>query len=85
MRDRGIGRQPAFDQPGWGRRLNDTVFTGAASVFGPAHDQHPELRRHNVEPLAHVLANPVKHALAARAGLVADIHQRLEPRQMRWQ
>ena len=42
------------------RALHDDVLAGAAGIFGPTYDQHPELRRHDVELLADVLANPVK-------------------------
>jgi hypothetical protein len=59
-RRRCFRRQAAFDQPRRGRRLDDDVLAGAAGIFGPTYDQHPELRRHDVELLADVLANPVK-------------------------
>ena len=80
-----LGRQSALDQPGWGRGLQDTVLARAAGVFGPQGDEHPELRRHDVEPLALVLADPVQLALATGADLVIDIDDELDPRQMRWQ
>jgi hypothetical protein len=34
------------------RRLDDAILTRSAAVFGPDGDEHPELRRHPVEPLA---------------------------------
>ena len=80
-----LGRQAALDQPRRRRRLHDTILAGPAGVFGPARDEHPELRRHDVEPLAHVLADPVQLALAAGAGLVVDVDDDLDPRQMRRQ
>ncbi len=83
MGDRRLGRQAALDQPRRGRRLHDDVLAGAAGVFGTAHHQHAELRRHDVEPLGDVLADPVQHALAAGAGLVLDIDDGLDARQMR--
>jgi hypothetical protein len=83
--DRRIGRQAALDQPRRRRRLEDDVLAGAASVFGPAHHQHPELRGNDVEPFADVLADPVERALAAGAGLVLDVDDRLDARQMRRQ
>ena len=65
--------------------MHDTVLARSASVFGPPGDEHPELRRHDVEPLALVLADPVQLALATGAGLVIDIDDDLDPRQMRRQ
>ena len=64
--DRRLGRQAALDQPRRRRRLHDHVLAGPAGVFGPAHDEHPELRRHDVEPLAHVLADPVQRRCGSR-------------------
>ena len=52
LRDRRLGRQAALDQPRRRGRLHDNVLAGPAGVFGPAHDQHPELRRNDVEPLS---------------------------------
>ena len=83
VRDRCFRRQAAFDQPRRGRRLDDDVLGVAAGVFGSAHDQHPELRRHDIELLADVLANLVKLAPTARTGLVLDVDNRLDARQMR--
>ena len=83
--DGGLGRQAALDQPRRRRGLHDTVLAGPAGVFGPPGDEHPELRRHDVQPLAHVLADPVQLALAAGAGLVVDVDDDLDPRQMRRQ
>ena len=83
--DGGLGRQAALDQPRRRRRLHDTVLASPAGVFGPPGDEHPELRRHDVQPLALVLADPVQLALAAGAGLVVDVDDDLDPRQMRRQ
>ena len=85
VRDRRLGRQAALDQPRRRRRLDDDVLASAAGIFGSAHDQHSELRRHDVEPLADVLADLVKLAPAARAGLVLNVDDRLDARQMRRQ
>jgi len=41
-------------------------FTRPASVLRPARDQHPYLRRRDVQPLRHVLADLVQDAPAAR-------------------
>jgi hypothetical protein len=39
----------------------------------------------DVEPLGHVLANRVEHAAAARAGLVLDVDDLLDPLEVRRQ
>ena len=83
--DGGLGRHAALDQPRRRRGLHDTVLAAPAGVFGPAGDEHPELRRHDVQPLAPVLADPVQLALAAGTGLVVDVDDDLDPRQMRRQ
>ena len=80
--DRRLGRQAALDQPRRRRRLDDDVLASAAGVFGPAHDQHPELGGHDIELLADVLADPMQLAAAAWAGLVLDVDDRLDARQM---
>jgi hypothetical protein len=58
--DGGLGRQAALDQSRWRRGLHDTVLASPAGVFGPPGDEQPELCRHDVEPLALVLADPVR-------------------------
>jgi hypothetical protein len=83
LRHRRIGRQAALDEARRGWRLDDDVLAAAAGVFGSAHDEHAELRRNDVELLAHVLADPVKRPFAARAGLVLDVDHRLDARQRR--
>ena len=85
VRHRRIRRQAAFDQSRRRRRLNHDVLAGAASIFGTAHDQHPELGRHDVEPLGDILTDPMELAFAARTGFVADIDDRFDARQMRRQ
>jgi hypothetical protein len=80
-----LGRQPALDQPGGRLSLHDNVLAGATGIFGPAHHDHAQLRRHNVEPLADVFADPVKSVAAAWAGMVLDVDDHLDARQMRRQ
>jgi hypothetical protein len=65
--------------------LYDTVLASPAGIFGTPGDEHPELRRHDVQPLTLVLADPVQLAPAARAGLVVEVDDNLNPRQMRRQ
>jgi hypothetical protein len=47
--DGGFRRQPTLDQPRWRRGLHDAILALAASVFRPDRDQHPELRRHDIQ------------------------------------
>ncbi len=60
MGDGSLSGQPALDQASGRRRLNDDALAGAAGVLGPAHDQHLELSRDDIEPLSAVLADQVK-------------------------
>ena len=80
--DRGLGRQAALDQSRRRRSLHDTVLASPTGIFGPPGDDHPELRRDDVQPLASVLADPVQLALAARAGPVVDVDDDLNPGQI---
>jgi len=75
--------QSAFDQPGRSLGLQDAIFAGSAGVFGTSGDDNAELRRHHVQPLALVFADLMQVALAAGTGLVVDIDDDLDPRQMR--
>jgi hypothetical protein len=74
--------QATLDQPHWRRGLYKTVLASPAGIFGSPGDEHPKLRRHHVQPLTPVLADPMQLALAARAGLIVDVHDDLNPRQM---
>jgi hypothetical protein len=58
LRHRGLRRQAAFDQPGGCGHLDHHVLAGPAGIFGPAHHQHAELGRDDVEPLGDILADP---------------------------
>jgi hypothetical protein len=60
LRHRGLGRQSALDQSGRCGCLHHHVFARPASILGAANDQYPELRRHDVEPLARILADPMQ-------------------------
>lgn len=83
--DRRLGRQPALDQAGRRRCLDDDILAGATGVFGPAHDNHAQLRRHDVEPLTDVFTDPMKSVAAARAGMVRNVDDHLDARQVRRQ
>jgi hypothetical protein len=58
--DGSFGGDAALNQPRGRRRLDHHVLAGAAGVLGPAHHQHAELGRHDVQPLGAVLADQVK-------------------------
>ena len=83
--DGGLGRHAALNQARWRRGLHDTVLAAPTGIFRPDGDEHPELRWHNVQPLALIFADPVKFALAAGTGLAVDVDDKLDPRQMRWE
>ena len=82
MRDHGFGRQPSGDQPGRSRRLHDALGAAPAGVSRPAGDEHPELRRDDVEPLGDVLPDPMQPAAAARAVEALRLDDPLDPRQV---
>jgi hypothetical protein len=83
LSDRGFRWHAAFDQSRGRRSLHDNIFATPVGVFRTGGDEHSELGRHDVQPLALVLADPVQLALAARAGPVVDIDDDFDPRQMR--
>ena len=83
LRDRRLGRQSALDQSRRRGRLHHHVLAGPAGILGPANDQDPELRRHDVEPLARILADPMQRVAAARTGMVVDVDHHLDARQVR--
>ena len=83
--DSGLGRQAALDQARRRQGLQDAVLATPAGIFGPPGNEHPELGWYDVQPLALVLADPVQLARAAGAGLVVDVDDDLNPRQVRRQ
>ena len=82
MGDERLGRQPALDQSRRCRRLDHGALARPAAVLGPAGDDHPELRRDDVEPLRDVLADPVQRAATARAGRARRLDHHLVARQV---
>lgn len=75
-------RHSAFDHPAWRRRLDDAALAGPASVLGADGGDHAQDGWHDVERLAHVLADLVHAALTAgtlRAFRFDDVH---DPGQM---
>ena len=82
---RRLGRQSALDQPRRRGRLHHHLLAGPAGILGPADDQHAQLRRDDVEPLAAILADPVQCVAAARTAVILDVDHHLDARQMRRQ
>jgi hypothetical protein len=85
MREERLGGHPAGDRPLRSGSLHYPLLTGPAGVAGSADHLHPQLGRHEVEHLARVLADRVQVTAAAGAGLVLDVDQHLDPRQVRRQ
>jgi hypothetical protein len=85
LRDQRLGRNAALDDPCLRRGLDDRALAGAATVARPARDQYPEGGRHDVEPLGHILADPVERTAAAGAVFVLDIDSLFDPLEMRGQ
>jgi hypothetical protein len=78
-----VGMPPSIRREGAG--LHDPILATPADIFRAAGDEHPQVRRNDVQLLALVLVDPVQLALAALTGLVVDIDDNLDPRQMRRQ
>lgn len=82
MRDGRFGGDTAFNEARRRGRLHHDLLAASAGVFGPARDDHAELGRHDVEALGTILAHDVQHSLAAAAGLVLDVDDLLDTRQV---
>ena len=82
MGDGAFGRQRALDQPGRRRRLGDAFLAPAAGVFRANGDDDPQLRRHNVQTLAAILADPHHLPAAAGAKRALRLDHLLDPGQM---
>ncbi len=79
-----VGMPPSISRAGAGACTTPSSQRRQA-YFGRRVTSTRELRRHDVQPLALVLADPVQLALAAGAGLVIDVDDDLDPWQMRRQ
>ena len=64
--DGALGRQAALDQLRRCQGLGDALLADPAGIFRANRDQHPKLRRHDVQTFAPVLAD--LHHLPAAAG-----------------
>jgi len=82
MSHQGLGRQAALDHPRRCRRLDHGALARPAAIPGPAGDDHPELRRDDVEPLGDILADPVQGAATAGTGLFGRLDHDLFARQV---
>jgi hypothetical protein len=82
LRDGRIGRQSARNQSRRRGSPRHDFFTSPAGVFGTAHDKHAQLRGDDVQPLAHVVPNPMQHMMAARTSVILDVGHHLDARQM---
>ncbi len=82
LRYRALGGQTALDKPGRRRRLHHHVLTSSAAIFGSPNHQHAELCRHDVEPFARILADPMQRLATARTGIVVDVDHHLDARQV---
>src|SRR5580693_862405 len=71
----------------WARRrrgLHHGGLTGAAAVFRPADAFDPDDRRHDVQHLTDVVADPMQSALAARTNVTLRLDDDIFARQMIW-
>ena len=82
MGDGGLRWDAALNEPGGRRRLHHYLLAGPAGVFRPARHDHAELGWHDVEALGHIFADGMQRAPAAGAGLVLDVDDLLEARQV---
>ena len=82
MSQQGFRRHPARDRALGGGGLHHRLLAAPAAVAGPADHLHPQLGGDDVEHLARVLADRVQGPAAAGAGLVLDVDQDLDPRQV---
>jgi hypothetical protein len=63
---RRFGGQSTLDKSRRRECLHHHVLTSPAGIFGPANDEHAELRRHDVELLARIVAYPMQRVAATR-------------------
>lgn len=80
VRQRGLGWHAARNDMRWRRSLGDPAFAGPASVFGAPGDNHAELDRNDIQPLADILTNHMALSPAGAGELRLNDH--LNPVQM---
>jgi hypothetical protein len=81
--DQRLGGQAARHEALRGVDLRDRTPAAAAGVPRPPCHEHPELRRHDVEALRDVLADPGHWSTTARAERRGRLDHPLDPRQVR--
>jgi len=79
MRDGRLGRESGVDQSSRCWSLRYAVGAGAAGIFGTLGDDDTELRRNDIQPLGHVLADAMQ-AAATGAGQAFRLDDLLDTR-----
>jgi hypothetical protein len=82
MRHRRLGRQPALDQSRRRGSLYHHFLASPTGILGPAHHEHVQLRRDDVEPFAAILTDPVQRVTAARTSVILNVDHHLDAWQM---
>ena len=85
LRDQRLGGNAALDDPRRCRGLHHCTLTSTTAVAWPAGDQDAKGDRHYIKTFGNVLANLMERPAAARASLVLDIDNLLDPLEMRRQ
>lgn len=82
VRHRRLGRDTALNEARRRGRLDHDLLAGPAGILRPAGDEHAELSGDDVEAFGDVLAHGMERTTAAGAGLVLDVDDLFDPRQM---
>jgi hypothetical protein len=85
MREQRLGRHPTVDWTVRRGRLHDSLLAAPAAVTRPADHPHPELGGHIIQHLGPIFADDVQRSAATGTGLIVDVHDDLDPRQIRRQ
>ncbi len=80
--DQRRGRHAAVEHPRARRRLHHTVLAAAAGVLRSHGPQHPDVSRHAVQRLEHVLPDPMQTTCAAGTLAAGRLDHLLHPRQV---
>jgi hypothetical protein len=85
MREQRFGRQATVDRTIRRGRLHDSLLAGPAAITRPADHSHLEPGRDVIQHLRAVFADGVQRSAATGTGLVVNVHDDLDPRQIRRQ